>query len=106
MPQTSPRHEMLMKLAERLAIKWCADNQFASHKDRGTSFNDGFTAAVELLLPVMEAVEISCFNLERIQREIDQCKKDYAMNHYPTIGQEHLEKMRRIIETIDAKMIT
>lgn len=43
----------IQKRIEEAAVFWCRDNQFDTHKDRGTSFKDGahfgFSLAVEML---------------------------------------------------------
>lgn len=49
----------LEKKIEEAAVFWCRDNQFATHKDRGTSFKDGAHFGIKLgreamLLEVLE----------------------------------------------------
>lgn len=41
-------------------------------------------------------------NLERIQREIDQCKSTYGMTFYPTIGTRHLIGTEETIAAYEA----
>lgn len=55
------------KKIEEAAVFWCRDNQFDTHKDRGTSFKDGAHFGIQLgkdirLEEVLEALRINYIN--------------------------------------------
>lgn len=45
-----PEQEKILKQA----LKWCVENQFATHKDRGTSFQEGYNECREEILKIIE----------------------------------------------------
>ena len=92
----------ISRLIEEAAVKWCADNQFASHKDRGTSFIDGATLAVSLMQKeVEELVEA----LEEIRKLNDKFAEDAVMDWdgVQEIAYQALRKHRANVVRMEGK---
>lgn len=95
------------------AVLWCCDNQFASHKDRGTAYVDGAQSLVPLLLEMVEVLEavskghsvvkINYNYFNESSEETSMIKHDVLITKETEAARQALEKFERFINETKEK---